>query len=92
MSAPTIVPEYPPRPPMIDVPPMTAAATDGSTDCSTSARLAVLTRPATRMPAMAASSAERMYSARWTCQTRTPDSRAATGLSPTANSSRPYPL
>ena len=33
ISAPMIVPEYPPRPPMIDVPPMTAAATDGSTDC-----------------------------------------------------------
>ena len=27
-----------------------------------------------------------------TCQARTPDSRAATGLSPTANRSRPNPL
>jgi hypothetical protein len=33
---------------MIDVPPMTAAATDGSTETSTSETVAVLTSPATR--------------------------------------------
>ena len=87
-----IVPAYPPRPPMIDVPPMTAAATDGSTADSTSEMLAVLTRPATSSPASAASTADRMYSATSTCHTRTPDSRDATGLSPTANSSRPNPV
>ena len=54
ISAPTIVPPNPPRPPRIDVPPMTAAATDGSTADSTSAGLAVLFRPAMRKPASAA--------------------------------------
>jgi hypothetical protein len=40
ISAPTIVPPKPPRPPMIDVPPITAAATEGSTNESTSETLA----------------------------------------------------
>ena len=77
---------------MIDVPPMTAAATDGSTETSTSETVAVLTSPATRSPATAASMADRTYRATSTCQTRAPASREAIGLSPTANSSRPNPV
>ena len=50
ISAPTIVPPKPPRPPMIDVPPMTAAATDGSTYVSASVTLATLVRPEMQEP------------------------------------------
>ena len=57
---------------MIDVPPMTAAATDGSTETSTSETVAVLTSPATSRPATAASMADSAYRATSTCQIRAP--------------------
>ena len=58
MSAPTIVPPNPPRPPRIEVPPITAAATAGSSEVSTSDTLAVLVRPEISRPAMPAMTAE----------------------------------
>ena len=74
---------------MIDVPPITAAATDGSTYESASVTLATLVRPEIRNPAMPASTAEMTYRTMSTCHARAPDSRAAIGLSPIAYSSRP---
>ena len=63
---------------------MTAAATDGSSFELTSVTLAILLKPDTKKPAIAASSAETMYSTSSTCQLFTPDRRAAIGLSPSA--------
>ena len=51
----------------------------------------MLVRPASRNPATAAMSAERMYRTTSTCQARAPERRAAIGLSPIAYSRRPYP-
>ena len=68
---------------------MTAAATDGRTSESARETLAVFVRPDRSRPATPASSAERTYSTISTCHARAPDSRAATGLSPIAYSSRP---
>ena len=51
MSAPTIVPEYPPRPPKIEVPPMTAAATDGSSNGTASDSVGRLDEPDVDEPA-----------------------------------------
>jgi hypothetical protein len=74
------------------VPPITAAATDGSSWLSTRVTLAVLLRPAYTKPAMPANRLAITYSTIRTCHDLTPDSRAATGLSPIAYSSRPYPV
>ena len=46
INAPTIVPAYPPRPPKIDVPPITTAATEGSRYGSTSRPVALPITPA----------------------------------------------
>ena len=72
---------------------MTAAATDGSTADSASVTLAVFVRPDSRKPAIAGEERrERRTATISTCHDRAPDRRAAIGLSPTAYSSRPYPV
>ena len=68
---------------------MTAAATDGSRYGVTSVTLAVFDSPDWSSPAIAANRAEITYSTTRTCHERTPDRRAATGLSPIAYSIRP---
>ena len=68
---------------------MTAAATDVSTNLSTRVTVATLVTPTYTRPATPASTAEMTYRASSTCHTRTPASRAAPSLSPTAYSSRP---
>ncbi len=84
IRAPTTVPPNPPRPPMIEVPPITAAATDGRTYESARVTLVTLVRPEISSPAMAAKTAEMTYRTMSTCQDRAPESRAAMGLSPIA--------
>ena len=74
---------------MIEVPPITAAATAGRTEDSASETLAVLVRPDRSRPAIPARTAEMTYSTISTCHARAPDSRAAIGLSPMAYSRRP---
>ena len=74
---------------MIEVPPITAAATAGRTDDSASDTLAVLVKPDRSRPAIPARTAEMTYSTIRTCHARAPDSRAAIGLSPMAYRRRP---
>ena len=67
ISAPTIVPAKPPRPPMIDVPPMTAAATDGSTYDVGERHAGDVGQAGDRNPAIAARTPESTYRTIRTC-------------------------
>ena len=78
-------PAYPPRPPKIDVPPMTAAATDGSRYESAASGRVALGDAGEHEPAMPARTPERTYST----EEHLPHAHAReagtpSGLSPTA--------
>ena len=74
------------------MPPITAAATDGSRNVSASVTLATLVRPGEEEAGDRREHGREHVQDDRTCHARAPDSRAAIGLSPMAYSSRPKPV